>query len=105
MKSEYCKKCGHKNIYSINPPKFCSNCGEALDSNSPTHHKQTTTKATKTPRLLDDETWVNELPNIDKLSYEISHDQANSFTLGSLFKGKLEGLAEEGENSKRDDGE
>ena len=32
MKSEYCSNCGHKNVYSLKPPKFCSNCGKKMAS-------------------------------------------------------------------------
>ena len=30
MSFTYCKSCGYKNTYAIQPPNFCSSCGEPL---------------------------------------------------------------------------
>ena len=30
MSFTYCKSCGHKNLYSLNPPKFCGSCGQEM---------------------------------------------------------------------------
>jgi hypothetical protein len=30
MSFTYCQLCGHKNLYSMDPPKFCGECGEPL---------------------------------------------------------------------------
>ena len=32
MSFTYCKSCGHKNIYAVNPPNFCGSCGASLGS-------------------------------------------------------------------------
>ena len=30
MNKDFCTNCGHKNVYEINKPKFCSSCGNSL---------------------------------------------------------------------------
>ena len=97
MKSEYCSKCGHKNVYSLKAPKFCSNCGEkmasALTGSLP---KQKVPRAQTS--LREDETAIDDVPHLSELQYEIEQDAASSFTLGSLFKNndeKVEGIARE----------
>ena len=32
MSELYCPHCGHKNIYNLNRPKFCNNCGESFSA-------------------------------------------------------------------------
>ena len=105
MKSEYCSKCGHKNVYSLKAPKFCNNCGEKMASSLIYSQSNVGTVKSSTP-LKEDETAVEELPNLNGLAYEIEHD-SNSFTLGSIFNNddqKVESIArQEMKNLKRDD--
>ena len=105
MKSEYCSKCGHKNVYSLKAPKFCSNCGEKMASSLISSESKVRTVKRSIP-LREDETAVDELPNLNGLAYEIEHD-SNSFTLGSIFNNddqKVESIArQEMKNLKRDD--
>jgi len=106
MKSEYCSKCGHKNVYSLKAPKFCSNCGEKMASSLVSSESKVKTVRKSTP-LREDETAIDELPNLNGLEYEIEHDSGSSFTLGSLFNNddkRVEGIArQEMKNLKRDD--
>lgn len=30
MSFTYCKSCGHKNLYSLQVPKFCGSCGQEM---------------------------------------------------------------------------
>ena len=77
MSFTYCQSCGNKNLYSLNPPKFCGGCGITLGA---------TTKVLPAPRSSgpkrevveasignDSEgSDVFEVPQIDKLRYSFS---------------------------------
>ena len=42
MNKLFCVSCGHKILYEITKPKFCSSCGESLDGLSTSSKKQET---------------------------------------------------------------
>ena len=86
MKSEYCTQCGHKNIYSLKAPKFCSNCGEPLSSD--TLPRLSAGNKIKNVKLLDDETNMDYVPNIKTLDFEVEHDHGSYFKFESLVGGK-----------------
>ena len=86
MAFSYCPHCGHKNIYSMQAPKFCGNCGEGLiilsaakinASSKPISAKKTLT--VDDPEGVD----IYEVPRISKLSYSIQTDN-NKFDLKDL---------------------
>ena len=81
----YCKACGHKNLYTLHKPKFCSGCGCAIDSSAASQKKPTQVKARPRPRLRDDDIEeeqdfgeeINELPDISKIKCSISKDYSS----------------------------
>ena len=101
MAFNYCKSCGHKNIFTLDPPNFCGGCGNSFVSASPP--KSTKTKARKKasgravaegapdggrdkyedfdPDGLD----IFKVPKIDKLSYSIEMDPSNKINLSDLI--------------------
>ena len=40
MPSTYCSSCGHKMDYTLQKPKFCSECGQSLATLKPSVAKQ-----------------------------------------------------------------
>lgn len=84
MKSEYCTQCGHKNIYSLKPPKFCGNCGEPLSNQSISRSNLASTRK-KSVKLMEDETDIDYVPDIQGLDCEIEHNQGSYFKFESLF--------------------
>jgi hypothetical protein len=83
MPSTYCSSCGHKMDYTLQKPKFCSECGQPLG----TLESKAKSKAEDiAPDNLDPEgSEVYEVPEIQSFQYEIEHDQSQSFTLGTLL--------------------
>lgn len=85
MKSLFCFSCGFKMEYNHAPPNFCAKCGEAQGSTA------TKPKTSVPPNSLDeDETNVEELPDIQKLEFENEDNVAelpagSQFTLGDLL--------------------
>jgi len=86
MSFTYCKLCGHKNLYSVNVPKFCGGCGEPLDGSSVAATRQTEKKVLpekpsrrkKRTRPINDGdvsesdgTDINYVPQIEDLQCEI----------------------------------
>jgi len=78
----YCKKCGHPTDYTVNKPKFCSGCGQALS------------KASVAPKLApvqeeeseEGEEEIEQLPQISQLDIEIEGDfQIKGFEFGSVL--------------------
>ena len=82
MPVTYCSSCGHKMMYTLDKPKFCSECGQSLGT------------LTSTVKPLPPETNENidpegsdvyEVPDIKDFQYEVELDKDTSFTFGSLF--------------------
>jgi uncharacterized Zn finger protein (UPF0148 family) len=78
----YCSECGSPTEYSLNKPKFCTNCGNSFLGVRKEKvvlpvqmQKQTITKAKRTniePEDDDSEiTEVNEVPDINNLDFDI----------------------------------
>ena len=88
MLSTYCQNCGSKIEYRFDKPKFCSNCGSPLDPSAKIEQKTSKKVQKNKAEIVDDEDGLDiyEVPDIENLDVEIDMSDANSFTLGSLFK-------------------
>ena len=79
MAFSYCPHCGSKNMYSMQPPKFCGNCGESLNILSAAKIKTAASRkpiSAKETLKVDDPDGVDiyEVPRISKLSYSVETD-------------------------------
>ena len=92
MSHIFCTQCGHKIEFNHAKPNFCSKCGNSLGGTSKAAATvETPIQKTKSEKLNDDETSIDELPDLTDLKVDIeTSSDANTFTFGSLF----------GENSK-----
>jgi len=83
----YCSECGSPTEYSLNKPKFCTNCGNSFFGAKkeekvalPVQMQNPTITKSKRPNIEpedyeDDDTEiteVNEMPDIDSLSFDIN---------------------------------
>lgn len=82
MSELYCPHCGHKNIYSLNRPKFCNNCGESFFTKA--EQTKSSAKVAKTVKKRplhqedDDEegTDVFHVPTLSRgLAFDVSYEQ------------------------------
>lgn len=88
MQHIYCTECGSKASYSGVKPKFCSSCGTPIGGAgvSKPATKQNVKPAKKTEQplvsatLKDDETDIDYVPNIGKLSYDVAHEGSGNKT-------------------------
>ena len=87
MPSTYCSSCGHKMDYTLQKPKFCSECGQSLATLKPSVAKQVEPDPPEDniENFDPDGSDVYEIPDIQGLQYEIENDKSSSFTFGSLF--------------------
>ena len=80
MSFTYCQSCGHKNLYSVDPPKFCGECGTTLGSTT----KARRMVAPKEPPDKSSEEWnedgleIHEVPHVEKLRYTVSHENSSA---------------------------
>lgn len=90
MQTIFCTECGAKNEYSGAKPKFCSSCGTPMGPNASKAKQPKVEKKSTSPKkassfreqmearkqardsLQEDETDVEQVPNISSLSYEIT---------------------------------
>jgi len=79
MNHIYCTECGTKMAYAHSKPNFCSKCGAGTGAIT---KKVANTQVDED--LLDDETSVEEVPDMDGLSVDVEHYDDNIFTFGSL---------------------
>lgn len=88
MQHIYCTECGSKVSYSGAKPKFCSSCGTPIGGAT---ISERTTRVIKKPvakserssasvPLQDDETDIDYVPNIGKLSYDLAHEGSGNKT-------------------------
>ena len=82
----FCTECGHKIMYSLAKPNFCSKCGSGIGR---IEKSSSSTRQLKKPSFLkeelsEDETDVDYLPDISRLDCDIEQYDENVFTLGSL---------------------
>ena len=87
MRSIFCTTCGAKIEYSSAKPKFCSSCGEPMDSSISSTNKvmQRNTERQKIKEIGEDETDADQVPSIANLEYDIEVPQDNIFNLGSIL--------------------
>lgn len=87
MSHVFCTQCGHKIEFNHSKPNFCSKCGESLGAVSKAGSSiRKAPKKIETENLKDDETSIDELPNLSQLKVDIQTDgESNTFTFGSLL--------------------
>ena len=87
MNHVFCTQCGHKIEFNHSKPNFCPKCGTPTNSVSEASAPVKIVRETvDNKNLKDDETSVDELPNITELKVDIQAEGDNStFTFGSLF--------------------
>jgi hypothetical protein len=79
MAFTYCQHCGTKHEYSSSIPNFCTNCGTSFGAaRAPSGNlKNEEEEITKKP---------SSIPEINKLDYEIKHNDYQESTIGSVMK-------------------
>ena len=88
MQHIYCTECGSKVSYSGAKPKFCSSCGAPIGgatigkpaaraSKKPTAKPE---QSSASAPLQEDETDIDYVPNIGKLSYDLAHEGSGNKT-------------------------
>lgn len=94
----YCSECGIPTEYSLNKPKFCSNCGNSFFGNKKeekvvqkTLLQKPTLKAKREniePLDIEDEDYevtdVNEMPDLDGLNFDIQIQPDSKETIGNI---------------------
>ena len=88
MQHIYCTECGSKVSYSGAKPKFCSSCGSPIGgaiTSKPANqlNKKPIAKPERSSAsvpLQDDETDIDYVPNIGKLSYDLAHEGSGNKT-------------------------
>jgi hypothetical protein len=87
MNHIFCSNCGNKIQYNLAKPNFCTKCGNSLSSltaSSQVVEKKVVPKLDID--LEEDETDIDDIPNLRKIAVEIENFSENSsFTLGNLF--------------------
>tara|TARA_A100001011_G_scaffold399631_1_gene509233 strand:+ start:2680 stop:2976 length:297 start_codon:yes stop_codon:yes gene_type:complete len=75
MQKTYCTSCGSKIEYSLQKPKFCSNCGELLESlnHNNAASPRRVSKNAPTTESFGDETNYSHVPDIGKLEYDVEY--------------------------------
>lgn len=91
MSYTYCKSCGHKNLYALQVPKFCGECGAPLGLNhqtaspAPVLAAVNKTKRKKRTRIIEEEYAqeaedlqdIQSVPNINNFQYTASSSGMN----------------------------
>lgn len=83
MSHIYCTECGNKIEYSYSKPKFCSGCGAKCGTGE--FKKERPGTFAKEESLAEDETSINEVPDIQGLAVETESHGNDVFTFGSLI--------------------
>ncbi len=90
MNALYCKKCGHKNLYSLTRPKFCNSCGQPFSSSRSTTSEASSSskkiEKSQSSEIIDpddsdidpDDSDIDYVPNINNLSYTIDYSDVGS---------------------------
>ncbi len=91
MSKIYCQKCGSKNIYSLNAPKFCNACGEPFLPQSLRNTKKQTPREIKGSKISEDETDIFEVPHLNSLEVETSSEGNKTFNFNSIIGSEYKG--------------
>lgn len=83
MNHVFCTECGSKIQYSYSKPKFCSSCGHKIGSSAQLL-KKSQSNVQEEQFLSEDETSIDELPDISRLQVDLEQYTDNVFTFGSL---------------------
>ena len=83
MNHIFCTECGNKIEYSYSKPKFCSSCGSKCGGGSVSLRKPAKSFEAE-ESLRDDETAVDEVPDIRGLQVETASYGNNVFSFESL---------------------
>lgn len=90
MASVFCTSCGAKHEYAGFAPNFCSKCGNPMNGKAPAQLQKKPTRAASFDDVEDeseDNTDVDQLPDIDKLDVEIELEGGfRAFNLEELSK-------------------
>mgnify|MGYP000886201945 FL=1 len=86
----FCTECGNKMGFALSKPNFCSKCGATT---GPISKSSLSKPKVVTEDLLEDETSIDFVPDINRLQFDVEQFDQNVFTLGSL-------AGEEPENSR-----
>lgn len=105
MSFTYCKSCGYKNVYSLQPPNFCASCGVSMAQSA---NKAMVKNKNIIKHRIDDEEGedIFEVPNVSRLKYQIlnAKGSARKFKLSELAPG-LASQAEDQLNNEPQEGE
>jgi len=90
MNHIFCSNCGNKIQYNLAKPNFCTKCGSALSSLAVSNQIASQNNVSNMSKididLEEDETDINDLPNLRRIAVDIeSFSENSSFTLGNLF--------------------
>lgn len=80
MNHIFCPECGNKIAFLHAKPNFCSKCGSSTG-----YSKQKNVLSAKEEHLEDDETSIEEIPYIDRISVDIEQYNDNVFSFASLI--------------------
>ena len=86
MSFTYCKLCGHKNLYSVEVPKFCGGCGAPLkEASAPEKKQASAVKRIKRTRPMEnvdqheeEGTDIEHVPQIKNLQYEVLNTDSHA---------------------------
>ena len=86
MNHVFCTECGNKIEYAYSKPKFCSGCGNKCGGGAKIGEKAISKVESEQieESLADDETAINELPEISRLEVETESYGNNVFSFESL---------------------
>ena len=86
----YCSSCGSPTEYSVNKPKFCSNCGNSFFGNKPEVKKQKINidvdieDENEDSEEYEDNASMESIKKIRSLDYEINTPKKSKQTIGDL---------------------
>jgi hypothetical protein len=98
MNHVFCTDCGFKIEYSYSKPKFCSSCGTKTGAAS--LKKGSLVKKQPEEALAEDETLIDEIPDITSISVDVEQYNDNIFTFESLSEGRSSGGVRKRRGSK-----
>jgi uncharacterized Zn finger protein (UPF0148 family) len=95
----YCPECGSPTEYSLNKPKFCTNCGNSFLGVKkekvalPVQMQKPTLSKAKRPNIEPEDyeddyteiTEVNKIPDIDSLSFDINIQPSSTEKIGDII--------------------